>query len=110
MQPQLKFARTTVAEPCVICGRKGLTDTPGWFQHPHCQGKPQPCSCGQPSMAFPLCAGCKGTGRIEGDICLLCPPGPCVTCCAKALIGRVRGERDGASARSETVTKCDRIS
>jgi hypothetical protein len=65
--------------------------------HKSCMGKPMLCDCGQPSIPYPLCTFCKGSGRAEGDlkkdICYLCPPGPCVRCCSKALLDRVRAER-----------------
>jgi hypothetical protein len=105
----LKFAKTTVAAPCVICGRKGLSDTPDYFIHEGCRGVPSPCNCGQPSMAFPDCNTCHGTGRLKDNtICNACPPGPCVGCCAKALLDRTRAER--VSARSQTEIDCDRVS
>lgn len=68
--------------------------------HKFCMGKPQQCSCGQPSIPHPKCRLCKGSGRAEGDlrkgeICELCPPdAPCVACCMKSMLARIRKERE----------------
>jgi hypothetical protein len=86
--------------PCAVCN-KTILATDDYVVNPACQGKPAPCECGQPSMPYPNCAHCKGSGRIGGDLkrgelCTLCPPdAPCVSCCAKALIQRCRDARDG---------------
>jgi hypothetical protein len=90
-------ARAWVAAPCIQCGKKGVTDDPATFIHDWCRGKPQPCECGQPSMPYPLCTWCKGSGLIDKETCLRCPLGPCVGCVIKALIARTREARDGAA-------------
>jgi hypothetical protein len=103
-----KHVRPVRAIPCDICGRKALSSEDR-FVHDHCQGKPSPCNCGQPSMAFPDCNTCHGTGRLKDNtICNACPPGPCVSCVSKAMVARVRAER--VSARSETEIKSDSLS
>jgi hypothetical protein len=85
--------------PCSVCN-KIILATEDYAIHAACQGKPAPCECGQPSMPYPNCAHCKGSGRIDGDLkkgelCGFCPEGaPCVSCCAKALIKRCTSERD----------------
>jgi hypothetical protein len=105
----VRTPRAKVVSQCAICGRgRILTDDPLQARHLECLAKPVPCDCGQASMPYPLCSACQGSGRIEGELCLLCPPGPCVSCVSKAMIGRVRAERD--SARPETVTKSDSLS
>lgn len=88
-----KHVRPVRAVPCDICGRKALTSEDRYV-HDHCQGTIQPCPCGQPSMPFPDCPTCHGSGRLgDRTICNACPPGPCVGCCSKALLERVRAER-----------------
>lgn len=88
-----KHVRPHRSVPCDICGRKALTQEDR-FTHEHCMGKPNPCLCGAPSMACPDCPTCHGSGRLKDrTICNACPPGPCVSCCVKELLGRVRAGR-----------------
>lgn len=86
---------------CEICGR-GILSQNDRETHKTCMGKPMLCDCGQPSIPFPLCTHCKGSGRSEGDlrkgeVCYLCPLGPCVGCAWKAMSDRIREMRDAGS-------------
>ena len=92
-QSQLGFPTTHVVAHCSVCGRKAISTTGPDYVHLACMAKPKPCECGQASMPHPLCTHCRGSGRINGELCPYCPPGPCVACCAKALISRIRDEK-----------------
>ena len=91
-QLRLRTPRATIVATCSICGRKGLSDQPT-YTHIECLAKPKPCECGQPSMPWPLCTHCKGSGRLNTELCPYCPPGPCVTCAAHTLMNRIRNDR-----------------
>lgn len=80
--------------PCIVCAKPILHDDPTTARHTACLAKPKPCECGAASMPYPLCTHCKGSGRLDdGDICVYCPPGPCVTCTIKTIITRTRQPR-----------------
>lgn len=91
-QLRLRTPRATIVANCSICGKKGLSDEPT-FTHTTCLAKPRPCTeddCEQPSMPHPPCTHCKGSGRIaDNNICVYCPPGPCIGHAWKALRDRI---------------------
>lgn len=89
---RVRTPRATIVASCTVCGKRGLADQPT-FTHTECFAKPKPCECGAASMPYPLCTHCKGSGRIGGEMCPYCPPGPCVSCCWKAFHTRIREAR-----------------
>lgn len=91
-QLRVRTPRATIVASCTICGKRGLSDGPT-FTHTACLAKPKPCECGAASMPYPPCTHCRGSGRIDGELCPYCPPGPCITCVAKALLARCRDAR-----------------
>lgn len=93
-QLRLRTPRPTIAAPCQICGRRMLTDNPAGAYHTECLAKPKPCECGQPSMPWPACTHCRGSGRLtDHQVCPYCPAGPCVACVTTTLLDRIRETR-----------------
>jgi hypothetical protein len=92
-QLRLRTPRATIVATCSICGRKGLSDQPT-YTHVECLAKPKPCECGQPSMPHPHCTHCRGSGRLNNQLCPYCPPGPCIECCWSALHDRIIQTRE----------------
>jgi len=95
---RVRTPRPKYPMPCIVCAKPILHDDPATARHVGCMAKPKPCECGAASMPYPNCTHCKGSGRLpDGDVCPLCPPGPCIECVSKELMKRIRDGRTQAA-------------